>query len=244
MPLVLSAVNYKLSPTEEIMGTRRRVLDHIWELFSYSRQVYEVANLISTRADDILQLAYLVSEEVFLCESSIPPLPASSQRSIETWEQNKDLQCTRAELQLKPSTVDNWHDAFLQHTRGYLLLSITVDHFMSVGNLPGYDSLPDLVCSMPPLGRVRLPWSSEQHYAKYQRDPKVLAQTVECSDHDPAVSEVLDAATSTNWNDFDSALEVEGLDHAEMWKLAELSTSYDTYISGFAHEFLGAAPLL
>lgn len=120
---------------------------------------------------DILHLVYIVSRQVFLYEGPIPLQPPFVQLSAEIREEDSPPQCEKTEFRLKPVPVNNWQNAFLYHTRGYLLLSTRVDYFMSVGRLPGDNSQPEVVCSMPPLGKIRLTWTLEQDHPRFQMNP-------------------------------------------------------------------------
>lgn len=155
MPLVLSAINLKLSGTVEQTDSRRMSLEALGELMSHSRRVYDVTDFISTQTDDILHLAYLTSQQVFLQDKvNIQSTDHSSRSKLSPSNVTKG--------KMEQRRITNWHDAFLHHTRAYLLIATTVDYFMSVGRLPKDNALPELVCFMPPLGRVRLPWSLRQ----------------------------------------------------------------------------------
>jgi len=152
MPLILSAINFNLSSTDKEQRSRRLPLECLWQLMSQSRRVYDVTDFISTQTDDILHLAYLTSQEVFLDNSPGTPASASDLRI------QAPASCASNGMQLRKGRAKNWHDAFLRHTRAYLLLATTVDYSMSVGRLPSNNALPELVCIIPPLGKIRLPW--------------------------------------------------------------------------------------
>lgn len=173
MPLILSAINFKLSPTEKAMNSRRYPLECLGDLISNSSRVYEVTDFVSTKADDILHLAYITSQDVFLREDPNISPQKSIGPSTGMPNQNLHPQHSKADAQLIPGRVKSWHDAFLRHTRAYLLISTTVDYFMSVGRLPQNNSLPELVCFMPPFGKIQLPWSLGQHRLACQMDPEL-----------------------------------------------------------------------
>lgn len=167
MPLILSAINFKLSPTDKEQRSRRISLECLWQLMSQSRRVYDVTDFISSQTDDILHLAYLTSQQVFL-------------DGTETHAGARDFlnqhpgSCVSNDMQLAKGRVKNWHDAFLRHTRAYLLIATTVDYFMSVGRLPSNNALPELVCIIPPLGKVRLPWLSRPRASRTQARPRLI----------------------------------------------------------------------
>ncbi|KAJ6007889.1 hypothetical protein N7540_011865 [Penicillium herquei] len=151
MPLVISAINLKLSKTTAEIHSRQTSLKCLAELMSHSRRVYDVSDFISTQTDKILHLAYLTSQQIFLQEDGrLLSQPHSAQTP---------QPCNEVNTQLGERRIKTWHDAFLNHTRAYLLIITTVDYFMSVGRLPEEKYLPELVCFMPPLDRIKLPWT-------------------------------------------------------------------------------------
>lgn len=310
MPLVISAINFKLSPTEKTMETRYYPLKYLGDLISSSSQVYEVSDFVSTKADDILHLVYITSQEVFLRQdpSLSPPTPIGP--SIGMPSQNLHPQHSKPNAQLIPARVKSWHDAFLRHTRAYLLISTTVDYFMSVGQLPQNNILSQLVCSMPPFGNIQLPWSLGQHQLSCQTDTKPysgpdkreylvqkgfqsslgvkdvenplsiptvsdpvahkgLSQKCKISDHDPRAQHgqlnerevdylpsshrftspplpaISDPGALVYSPDFGCTLVTDTtMDRADLRDLTELSSSYDTYISGLFYECFGSTPMV
>lgn len=129
---------------------------------AHSRRVYEVGDYICSQTDIILHLAYLTSREIFLQRSSDGPsgkitdciTQESTQIPIDNLDNGRTTQ--------RSGPAKSWLDAFLRYPRAYLLISSTVDYFMSVGRLPQDDSLPDLVRLISPMGRIRLPWTSNK----------------------------------------------------------------------------------
>jgi hypothetical protein len=155
MPLIISAINFKLAGNHEEMDARRQHVESLSKLMTHSRGVFDVTDGISICIDNILHLAYLVFKQIFLqntpgdsASTSIQPLSQSSSPYAQCDEGNQ-----------RRGRAQNWHAAFLHHTRAYLLISMTVDYFMSVIELPQQNALPELVCLMPPFGKIRLPWA-------------------------------------------------------------------------------------
>ncbi|KAF9885681.1 hypothetical protein FE257_012663 [Aspergillus nanangensis] len=162
MPLVLSAINFKLSSSEIEMDARRQSMECLGELMSHSRRAYKVSEFISTQTDNILRLAYLTSQQIFLRQDADFRLQRRSSPSLQSPRTNVDTKYVKPPLHVSNRRVNNWHDAFLQNPRAYLLISTTVDYFMSVGRLPQNSALPEFVCTLSPWGKIRLPWSSEK----------------------------------------------------------------------------------
>lgn len=189
MPLILSAINFQLSSTDKEQRSRRLPLECLWELMSHSRRVYDVTDFISTQTEDILRLAYLTSQQVFLDNS--PKMPSS----VNNFRSQTPGNCRSNDTQLGKGRVKNWHDAFLQHTRAYLLIATTVDYFMSVGRLPSNNALPELVCTIPPLGKVRLPWLTQPPASRIKTRPRQIHNSRE---EESESSSSPDAVTTTS----------------------------------------------
>ncbi|KAJ5122755.1 hypothetical protein N7526_009692 [Penicillium atrosanguineum] len=161
MPLVFSAINFKLSSSEPEMIARRECLQLLGELMSHSRRFYYIGDFISSQTDVILKLAYLTSQEIFAQDT--PDSLSESHR--EHGYSLTDTARSRSEIPIVKGPAKNWHDAFLRYPRAYLLISTTIDYFFSVGRLPQDNSLPELVRSMPPMGRIKLPWASQTEFS-------------------------------------------------------------------------------
>lgn len=169
MPLILSAINFNLSSTDKEQRSRRLPLECLWQLMSQSRRVYDVTDFISSQTDDILHLAYLTSQQVFLDKGPVTPATASDIRT------QTPGSCASNDMQVGKGRVKTWHDAFLRHTRAYLLLATTVDYSMSVGRLPSNNALPELVCVIPSVGKVQMPWISQPRASRIEARPRQIA---------------------------------------------------------------------
>lgn len=156
MPLVLCAVNFKLATTKNEIESRRQLLECLNGLISASRNLYDVADFMSTQTDDILYLAYRTCEQVFL------QTPGTALSMTETPNKTPKRVSFGTGMDFAAGHITNWHDAFLRHPRTYLLISMTVDYFLSIGQLPQRNTLPNMVCIVPSLGEIRLPWTSRQ----------------------------------------------------------------------------------
>ena len=156
MPLILCAINFKLSPTSAAIQDRRRVLESIGEVMTQSRRVYTITDFISAEFDKILHLAYYTSSKVFLSGRSQTKSIRAHQSSPTPDLVNRRVPSGTA------MKITSWHDAFLQHTRAYLLISTTVDYFMSIGRMPQLGVPPEYLCFMSPLDIMQVPWKPTQ----------------------------------------------------------------------------------
>jgi hypothetical protein len=107
-------------------------------------QAYEVADEMGSNTNQLLRLAYDFSRRLFLKDDG--------------WENDGE-----EKGRLRPSRTRNWGDVFLRFPRAYLLISTSVDYYLSTGRLPSSSCLPEFVRSTLPLGltlvfEVELPW--------------------------------------------------------------------------------------
>ncbi|THC97202.1 hypothetical protein EYZ11_003311 [Aspergillus tanneri] len=148
MPLVLTAIDLKLSPSSVEMASRRRRLDALGEIIRHSGRAYDVTDFISNGTNHLLHLAYLTSQHFFRCWDRDTPSTAAGSEAI------------AARHRERSQRANGWYDAFLRCPRAYLLISTSVDYSFSVGRLPTDNALPELVRCIPPIGiGIRLPWT-------------------------------------------------------------------------------------
>ncbi|KAL4865000.1 hypothetical protein BDV12DRAFT_211283 [Aspergillus spectabilis] len=160
MPLVLTAIDLKLSPSAAEMERRRRRLDSLGEIVRHSGRVYDVTDFVTAGTNHILRLAYMTSQHLFLrWDQDQQPAQISGKRGSVSENPNSGPGMELAD----PSSagrINTWHEAFLRFPRAYLLISTSVDYSLSVGRLPYDNALPELVRSIPPIGfGIRLPWT-------------------------------------------------------------------------------------
>ncbi|KAJ5601229.1 Transcription factor [Penicillium lagena] len=160
MPLVLAAIDLKLSPSHEEMMIRQKRLHSISGIIRQSETLYDVTDFVAAGTNHILQLAYWTTQNLFL-----------------GWEHHAKRnapvdQLKRSCLSDNPSDSDlvkglnsrfrvkSWLDAFIYFPRAYLLISTSVDYSLAVGRLPYEHALPELVRHIPSMGATsRLPWT-------------------------------------------------------------------------------------
>lgn len=66
MPLVLSAIDLKLSPSYSEMLTRRSRLDAFAQIIHKFRDLYEITDVVAAGTNQILQLTYAITKKLFL----------------------------------------------------------------------------------------------------------------------------------------------------------------------------------
>ncbi|KAL2833466.1 hypothetical protein BJY01DRAFT_253516 [Aspergillus pseudoustus] len=173
MPLVLTAIDLKLSPSAAEMERRRRRLDSLGEIVRHSGRVYDVTDFVTAGTNHILRLAYMTSQHLFLRFDQDSPTPAitgprtgnsppntSASESATTGSGPGMEVMDPSSSAFSTSRANTWHEAFLRYPRAYLLISTSVDYSLAVGRLPYDSALPELVRCIPPIGfGIRLPWT-------------------------------------------------------------------------------------
>ncbi|KAE8340577.1 hypothetical protein BDV24DRAFT_151928 [Aspergillus arachidicola] len=154
VPLVLTAIDVKLSPSPAEMTIRKRRLERLGEIVRHSRMLYDVADYVAAGTNHILQLAYITTQEAFLrCSTNAI---GSSQMEIESSSGGMSLDASV----LNANRVTNWYDAFLCSPRAYLRISVSLDYSLATGRLPYDNALPLLVRQTPwAKKQQRLPWT-------------------------------------------------------------------------------------
>lgn len=181
MPLILTAIDLKLSSTHTEMSTRKNRLNALSAIIRHSETLYDVTDFVAVGINHILQLAYLTTRNLFL--KRLPDdiargLSSLTSRAIRADSTSTSTTTTTSIMTTnslpKPPTpkspngnrtrprtrATTWIDAFILWPRVYLLISTTVDHSLAVGRLPSDIALPELVRDIPAMGAgFRLPWT-------------------------------------------------------------------------------------
>ncbi|KAE8141322.1 hypothetical protein BDV38DRAFT_268575 [Aspergillus pseudotamarii] len=154
VPLVLTAIDVKLSPSPAEMAIRKRRLERLGEIVRHSRMLYDVADYVAVGTNHILQLAYITTQEAFLqCRANTIGSP---QMQIEPSSTTMSLDASM----LNANRVTNWYDAFLSSPRAYLRISVSLDYSLATGRLPYDNALPLLVRQTPwAKKQQKLPWT-------------------------------------------------------------------------------------
>ncbi|KAJ5355539.1 Transcription factor [Penicillium cataractarum] len=161
MPLILAAIDLKLSPSGDEMKIRQRRLDSLSRIIRLSESLYDVTDFVAAGTNHILQLAYMTTQNFFL--PSGPPSRMISDRVEQTRIEKQvgpDVPNSTRSRDQNPIRAKCWLDAFLRCPRAYLLISTSVDYSLAVGRLPYDTSLPALVRDIPAMGAItQLPWT-------------------------------------------------------------------------------------
>ena len=157
MPLILAAIDVKLSSSYQEMTTRKKRLDTLSAIVRHSYTLYDITDYVAVGINHILRLAYLTTKSVFL-----QPKQPSERRAIQASHSGDSMGLrTQAKQAPKPiGRATSWLDAFVVWPRAYLLISTSVDYSLAVGRLPCDSALPELVRHIPAMGTVlTLPWT-------------------------------------------------------------------------------------
>lgn len=161
MPLILAAIDLKLSPSCDEMKIRQKRLDSLSKIIRLSESLYDVTDFVAAGTNHILQLAYVTTQNFFLPSGSLSRLINDKEERdlIEKRINPLARNLTRLE-NATPIRAKSWLDAFFRCPRAYLLISTSVDYSLSVGRLPYDTSLPALVRDIPAMGSItQLPWT-------------------------------------------------------------------------------------
>jgi hypothetical protein len=163
MPLVLAAIDLKLSPSREEIEVRQRRLNSLSQIIRHSETLYDVTDFVAVGTNHILQLAYMTTQNLFL-EGKTQPLflndSMESQHSLVSTQRQE--RASNESMSPKPNRSTSWQDAFIRCPRAYLLISACVDYSLEIGRLPSASGLPEIVRDLPAMGVIaRLPWTSD-----------------------------------------------------------------------------------
>lgn len=156
MPLVLAAINLKISTSFLNIQKSKKTLDSISNIIRHSESLYDVTDVVAAGTNQILKLAYLVTQNIIIvCHSPSNSYKAQGQRSAE--EQVLQQYSHRAPAR-------SWVEAFIRVPRAYLLISTCVDYSLAFGCLPCGDSLPLSVRQLVSSNGIgQLPWTIRLH---------------------------------------------------------------------------------
>ncbi|KAJ5787874.1 hypothetical protein N7457_002864 [Penicillium paradoxum] len=163
MPLVLAAIDFKLSPSRKEMEIRQKRLNSLSQIVRHSEALYDVTDCVAINTNHVLQLAYKTTQNLFLNRkrprSLFPESPVGDTALSSTQPQ---AHTPDGSISFKFDQPTNWQDAFIQCPRAYLLISTSVDYNLSIGRLPSASCIPDIIRDLPCIGAIgRLPWTSE-----------------------------------------------------------------------------------
>ncbi|KAJ5769741.1 Transcription factor [Penicillium nucicola] len=158
MPLVLAAIDLKLSPSRGEMELRQKRLESISLIIRRSEMLYNVTDFVAVGTNHILQLAYTTTHHLFSGETrSQTP---KNMAAITTLSPQHHPNITSQPRE--PEQPQSWQDTFVRCPRAYLLISTSVDYSLSFGKLPSAHNLPGVVRDLPAMGGItRLPWTLE-----------------------------------------------------------------------------------
>ena len=171
MPLILAAIDLKLSSSQEEMDARKKRLNSLSAIIRHSQTLYHVTDSLAVAINHILQLAYLTTRNVFLRQKhpTQRDLLGNSTRHIQEKAQSTETRpdhlihkrnTHQSQSSKQFGRATSWVEAFTLWPRAYLLISTSFDQSLAVGRLPSDIALPELVRHIPAMGAdFRLPWS-------------------------------------------------------------------------------------
>ncbi|KAG2413185.1 hypothetical protein HFD88_002374 [Aspergillus terreus] len=174
-PMVLSAIDVKLSSSQSDMLDRRRTLDACSKIIKQAGKVYDVTDFFSQGTNHILQLAYAITKNLFIDDNTHRSDVLTAQPG------NEDGQARAIVPASNGRRVKGWVDAFVKYPRAYLVISSCIDHSLATGRLPRDELLPPLIRGsvFMILGRPKLPWtitaptnSNTDHAGRYNEEKR------------------------------------------------------------------------
>ncbi|KAJ5502785.1 Transcription factor [Penicillium fimorum] len=173
MPLVLAAIDLKLSPSQKETEARQRRLNSLSQIIRHSERLYDVTDRVAVATNHLLKLAYVTTQNLPLGEK--PPQLSSSDNMTTEHSLSSNQRPAGAfnkPMSPGPNRPISWQDAFVRCPRAYLLISTSVDYTMAIGNLPSANALPEIVRDLPAIGVItRLPWTSEISFSQSMNSP-------------------------------------------------------------------------
>ncbi|KAJ5824739.1 Transcription factor [Penicillium robsamsonii] len=168
MPLVLAAIDLKLSPSQKETEARQRRLNSLSQIIRHSETLYDVTDRVAVATNYLLQLAYVTTQNLPLAQK--PPQLPSSDNVVTEHSLSSNQHSARSfnkPMSSRTNHPTSWQDAFIRCPRAYLLISTSVDYTMAIGNLPSANVLPEILRDLPAMGIIaRLPWTSETPFSQ------------------------------------------------------------------------------
>lgn len=174
-PMILAAIDSKLSPSQSASIERGTALHYCSEVVTQSRGTYDITEFFSQGTNHLLHLAYRVTDNVFR-EGLGKTARHSITLSDKVREGHEKTSCLPI-IHFKNLRVKGWVEAFLKYPRAYLSISACIDHSLATGRLPRDDALPPLISATLPLvlGLPTLPWMIN---SPVQEEPKFEAASL------------------------------------------------------------------
>lgn len=200
-PMILSAIDVKLSSSYSEMLERRRALEHCSEVVGRSRRIYDVTDFFSQGTNHILQLAYAITKNLFL-ENNVQQNGTSRiehPSRLDAYCGDGKGQGTNLVPAFKGLRIRGWIEAFLKYPRAYLLISTCIDYSLATGRLPRDEFLPPLVRGTVSviLGLPKLPWTIGTHKnVKDARAEKYIEEQRKPQDRGDSASSLLETRNS------------------------------------------------
>jgi hypothetical protein len=146
MPLVLSAIDVKLSQSGSEMLERKRYLDFFPQIIGQARTTYDVTDYFSEGTNHILRLAYAITKELFLSDTPNEYMSRLARDvGVDKQIQKGDGFGGKGLVSRRARRIRSWAEGFVEYPLAYLCISATVDYSMAYAILPSENCLPPML---------------------------------------------------------------------------------------------------
>ncbi|PGH09318.1 hypothetical protein GX51_00760 [Blastomyces parvus] len=149
LPLVLNALDVKLSGTTSQSATRKRRLSYYAEVMQLYRNRYDGTDYVALLIQEVLRFAETQNLLISFQPNETASITSSPNASSDNGKEdtNKSSPVTEASNGPDPSNkrTKSWSEVFIRQPRFYLRLSLSIDFAFSRGQYPRDADLPALV---------------------------------------------------------------------------------------------------
>ncbi|KAL4861702.1 hypothetical protein BDV12DRAFT_203756 [Aspergillus spectabilis] len=142
MPLILTVIDYKLSPSTSELSSRRSRLDSLARIFQLAKSTYDIATHFTANTNRLLRLLYATLRPI------VPDLePECNDFQFEQTPHQylEEIALIGIQRDFQAGLSHNWHQLYLRYPRIYLLIASSVDRWLSLGILLDNPDLPEFL---------------------------------------------------------------------------------------------------
>ncbi|CEJ87071.1 hypothetical protein VHEMI04292 [[Torrubiella] hemipterigena] len=199
MPLILSAIDYKLAPSYSEMVTRKRRFDALSAILHRCRTIYEISDVALACINQMLQFAYAITRDIFL---------SGKNGNAQVNKSLSNLSIVRRATSLP--------DAYTLYPYAYLCITKLVERTVSGGKLVVPVGISDKICALPSTPMSRISMSDSVSLAQLEIIP---------SSGTGRPNSVLESSSYTTCNSSNGLYSMDGQQTAQLAKDASKDTA-------------------